>query len=282
MELLKELKKSKEKIPLILNEIDIDSLETNGAFLKINDRMIKLSVVSNEPINEINIIKKEFSEKLQKQQEIIKVKITNEINELEKFYQSLKSEYDRKNKKLDEKIKNKEIMPKIEFSDSQKGLSITKTSNNNLCWLVQGIYWPKYVDGKKINAKYSKKMITPVIYMIETKDDIILNVSTRKTVGLDYFSHYHQSNPDCWGDWKYPKKWETPSDIINIARQAESVLENINVGSIAIRAPANLPKIGTIKKYLNDLDVVGNLNQTIRRQGLRSDIRENDDNVWST
>ena len=181
-------------------------------------------------------------------------------------------------------------MPDVFSSHAEKGLSLVKGRyKDELMWLVQGIYWPKKVNSTPLEGKFSKKMLTQIIYCIETKNDKVIRVSTRKPIDFSYFNHYHQSTPDCWGNWKHPAKWETPDDIISIAREAEFVLEDINLGSIADHNPRGLPRLTTVKRHiLKDDDVkdekkldIGLLNQNARRAGITASVRSEED-LWTT
>lgn len=283
MNLKEKIKESKDNMFSQLNNIDIEGLKTEGISMRIGDRILKFSVDTDKPILEIDIIKKEFRDKLNEQQKTIKEKINNEIEKINGYHNSLKIESERKEKILEQKLRESQPMPDITYKDAQAGLSLTKGEyTDTLCWLISGVYWPKYVDGKPIDKKFTKRMISPVVYMIITKNEYITEVSTRKPIGLDYFDHYHQSFPDCWGKWVYKKTWKTPNDILTIGREAESILENINTGSIAIDNPRGLPRKNTVFKYIiKESNEIGTLSRSIIRQGITSNIRSDDSEIWS-
>jgi len=104
--------------------------------------------------------------------------------------------------------------------------------------------------------------------------------------------HYHQNDPDCWGDWKPgEEKFEGPNDAIRIARKAEALLEYINAHSIAKNSPRGLPRLSTVKNHLITVedakkDNIGVLNQQIRRagitQGRMTSNPIDDGDIWST
>lgn len=266
-----------------LSEIDIDKIKTDGMSLRLGDKMVVFKCIEDNPISVEDEIRAELKEKINSQQIIIRDKINTKISEMINYFNQIKREYRRKEKELKETLDNASPMPEIYFKHAQAGLSVLKGQGRQLTWLVQGIYWPKTIDGKKIEAKFSKKMISPVTFMIDTRDSKVMDVSTRQPIGLDYFQHYHQSNPDCWGKWKHAKSFKTPEDIIRIAKDAEAVLENINTGSIAIQSPSGLPRKSTILKHIIGKDVenkIGALNQQVRRSGITSNIRSNDNDVW--
>lgn len=283
MDLKEKIEKSRNEMFDELNNIDVEGLKSEGISMRIGGRILKFEVTTDESILDIDIIKKEFRAKLNEQQSRIKEKINKEIEKINGYHNSLKIEMERKEQILEEKLKENIPMPNITFENAKNGLSLAKGQNSGtLCWLVTGVYWPKYIDFQPIDLKFTKRMVSPVVYMIITKNNYVTEVSTRKPIGLDYFSHYHQSNPDCWGKWIYTKEWKTPNDILAIGKEAESVLENINTGSLAENNPRNLPRINTVKNFVNKEINVGSLSPSIIRQGITNDIRENDDAVWSS
>ena len=268
-----------------LDSIDIDNIVSDGLSIRVGDKVLKLNVISQTKIPEVDEIKTEFRQKLNSQQRLIKQKINDKINEITEYHHSMKIEFKRKEQELKDILARSAPMPDILYRHAQNGLSVAKGENKNeLIWLVQGVYWPKSYDHIQIDPKFSKKMISNVVYLIHTKNDRVTGVSTRKPIGLDYFSHYHQSRPDCWGKWKYSPSWKTPDDIIKIAREAEAVLENINSGSVAEQNPRGLPRQNTLKRHLvakKESVKMGALNQTTRRTGITEAVRSEDRDVWS-
>ena len=268
-----------------LDSVDIDSIESDGLSIRVGNKVLKLNVISQQPIPEVDEIKEEFRQKLNEQQRQIKAKINDKINEITEYHHSMRMEYQRKEKELKAILARSAPMPEVDYSHAQQGLSVVKgDSQNRLIWLVQGVYWPKTLDHKQIDPKFSKKMISNVVFLIETVNQSVSSVSTRKPIGLDYFSHYHQSRPDCWGKWKNASTWKTPNDIIRIAREAEAVLENINTGSIAEPNPRGLPRKSTLGRHLVESkksQKMGALNQTTRRSGITEQVRREDGEVWS-
>jgi len=268
-----------------LDSVDIGKIESDGLSVRVGDKVLKLSVISSTPIPEVSEIKEEFRTKLNEQQRLIKQKINDKINEITEYHHSMRLEYRRKEKELKDILARSAPMPDIGYAHAQQGLSVVKGDGKDcLLWLVQGVYWPKTLDHQQIDPKFSKKMISNIVYLIETRGQKVTSVSTRKPIGLDYFSHYHQSRPDCWGKWKNRTDWKTPEDIIRIAREAEAVLENINTGSIAEQNPRGLPRNSTLKRHLVESKKsvkMGALNQTSRRSGITEQVRTEDREVWS-
>jgi hypothetical protein len=285
MDIKKRIEKDKKYMFDCLDNIDIDTIQSDGLTIRVGDKMLKLVVVNKNPISEIDEIKEEFRKKINEQQKIIKQKIHEKIKEITEYHNSMRIEYNRKEKELKDILSKSSPMPDVFHQHAINGLSVVKGSRKNtLIWIVQGVYWPKTMDGLTIDPKFSKKMISNVVFMIETEDKYVVSVSTRKPIGLSFFDHYHQSEPDCWGKWRHKKEWKKPEDIIRIAREAEAVLENINTGSIARHNPRGLPREATIKRHLlkdEKKKDMGALNQSTRRSGISENVRENDMDIWS-
>lgn len=271
-----------------LGGLDVDKIKTQGLTIRIGNKVLKFDAISEEESIE-NEIREEFRNILVQKIKIIRDDVSKKINEMANFVSTIKRDSENVRKDYERKIISLCSMPEITFDHARKGLSVVKGSHtNSLVWLVQGVYWPKTVDFKPLDPKMSKKMITNVTFLVFTEGNTITNVTTRKVMGLEHFHHYHQSNTggDCWGRWKYPTKWSTPDDIICVAREAESVLENINTGSIADENPRGLPRKTTLMRHVKrDLklkDVNEKLNTDTLRTGITTDIRRNDDNVWTS
>lgn len=273
-----------------LDTIDVDKIKSEGLTIRAGEKVLKFQVISETPIPEITEIREEFRTKLTEQLQKIKEKINTKITETSNFVSGLKREFEKKERELKDRLSRSQPMPDVFKEHAEKGLSLVKGRyKDELMWLVQGIYWPKFVDQKPLEGKFSKKMLTQVIFCINTKNNRVTGVSTRKPVDFGWFSHYHQSTPDCWGNWKHATKYETPEDIIAIAREAEAVLENINLGSIADHNPRGLPRLTTVKRHVLKIDErknekkldIGILNQNARRAGITGDVR-NDDDTWTT
>jgi len=268
-----------------LDMIDIDKIKTDGMSMRIGNKLVIFKSIEDNPISVEDEIRNELREKINSQQKLIRDKINAKISEMVEYFNQVKREYLRKENDLKRTLRNSTAMPNVEFNHAQRGLSVLKGSNGEIIWLVQGVYWPKTIDGKPIEKKFSKKMISPIVFLIKTNDNKVHDVSTRQPIGLDYFDHYHQSRPDCWGQWKHSKDFKTPDDIIKIARDGEAVLENINTSSIATGSPRGLPRKSTILKHIvknKEEDVLGSLNQQIRRSGISVDTGSDSLDVWSS
>jgi hypothetical protein len=269
-------KKDIEEMWSMLDGIKSDDIELDGLTVRAGNKVLKLEVVSEEPLDIEEEIRKEYRDKLIEKLNIIKKHINDKINSMSDFVSRIRFEYERKEEELTRKLHEAKLMPDVSVEDAKKGLSVVKgTGQDEYIWLVQGIYWPKTLDQEYIDPKYQKKMITPIVVLIETKGKKVQRVSTRQPIGLGYFQHYHQSNPDCWGRWKYPRNWETPIDIINIAQEAQIVLENINSGSLAERRPRGLPRYNTVCRHLTGEKKAPDNKVNLRREEKRVGVEEN-------
>lgn len=283
-------KKLKEIFGLI-DGMEADTIKTDGITVRAGKKILKFDFVSEEYSTVEDEIRNEFKEKLKQKIEFIRDKVDAKISEQTEFIHQQKKEFERKEYELKNKLRNVVSMPNVTLHHAKRGLSVVKNGDHpdRLVWLVRAIFWPKTVDGKIIEPKFSKKMLTPIIILIETLNESVVSVSTRKPIGLDYFDHYHQSNPDCWGDWKHKSTWRTPDDIIHIAKEAEAVLTNINTRSIAIDNPSGLPRKSTLLNHIlkpNESEEkklkMGILNQVSRRSGISNVVSEENTDVWST
>jgi len=279
-------KKEIEDIFGLLNGVDADSIKSEGITIRAGNKLLRFEVVSEEPLTIEDEIRNELKSKLRERIQVIREKVNEKITEMSNFIQERKREYDRKESDLKDRLARATPMPEVTEDHARRGLSVVKGNGaGRLVWLVQGVYWPKYLDKKPLRKIFSKKLLSNIIYKIETKDDLILKVSTRQPIGLDYFSHYHQSKPDCWGNWKPKRKWKTPMDIIKCAREAEAVLENINTASIATRNPSGMPRRDTVLRHVvkdgeTEKDKLGSLNQATRRAGITPNLRDEDEDIW--
>ena len=247
-------KKTKEiisKTNQIISELSVDQIATNGLTIRCGNRKLELGILKDEIMSIEDEMKEEFRDKLRDRLQEIKSRLNSKIEEMSEFTAQIRMETERKERELQKELDMAVPMPNVSFNHAQAGLSIIKGGGKgSIIWLVQALYKPIMVNNDKIDTRYAKKLITPIIIMIKTTGKYIKSVSTHKPLGLSSFSHYHQLNPDCWGNWKHSSTWKKPEDILNCARQAEAVLEKIYIKSIAKSDPVGLPRIETLKKHL--------------------------------
>lgn len=254
-----------------LDGINVDDIQSNGITIRSGNKLIKLEVAIEEPITVEEEVREEFRQKLAAKLQEIKNRLNTKVTEMVEMTSRIRVEAERKEEDLKRRLREAKPMPNINWRDARQGISVVKGEHRDeLVWLVRGVYAPKFVDHKPITAAYAKKLMTSIVILIRTVGDRVTEVSTRKPMGLDYFSHYHQNRPDCWGNWSYPKTWNNIKDLLNIARQAEAVLENVNTGSIANSTPRGLPRRRTLEKHLAKTKKTGDvkLDSEQTREGM--------------
>jgi hypothetical protein len=254
-----------------LDGINVDDIQTNGITIRSGNKIIKLEVALEEPLTIEDEVREEFRQKLAAKLQEIKNRLNSKVTEMVEVTSRVRIEAERKEADLKEKLKLSKPMPDVNWRDAKSGISVVKGERRDeMIWLIRGVYAPKFVDQKPITPAYAKKLITNIVFLIRTVQNKITEVSTRKPLGLGFFSHYHQNRPDCWGNWKYPKTWKTVEDLIKIGREAEAVLENINTGSIANSTPRGLPRRRTLEKHVSKKDRVtdAKLNSDQTREGI--------------
>jgi hypothetical protein len=240
---------------------NINDVELKGLSLRAGDKILKLKLIEVENLDSIDEIKREYKHILNQKLASIKDNIQKKVADMVSFVQTYREEYERKEIELKRKLESSQIMPQVSFQQAERGLSISPgNKKGEIYWYIRSIYWPKFVDQKPIETKFQKKLITPIVILVSTEGDNVKSVSTRTPIGLRFFSHYHQAQPDCWGKWKWKPKWNSAEDILTIAKEVEGVLENVNTGSIANRTPIGLPTIHILNKHL------------IQRKELKRDV----------
>jgi len=286
-------KKAKEDIEYLfacIDSINVEEVKNEEVHLRLGNQVFKLVNIGNIDETYIeNKIREEFREKLSKKLEVIKRKIDTKLNQMSEFVATIREDYEAKEKDLKQQLRNAISMPDVTIEHGKKGLSVIRGgSRDSLIWLVQGVYWPKYVNHQAIEPEYSTKLITPIIIMIKTNGSKITEVSVRKPIGLERFKHYHSfQGGECWGKWKYSgRTWNSPNDIIAIAQEAQIVLENINANSPGNDSPQGLPRLATLKRHLVEKGKEGqrtNINLREQRMGIEEQETHFDNaNIWRT
>ena len=262
-----------------IDSVDVDAIKNSGITIRAGNKLVKLEVISEEPIELEDEIREEFRIRLREKLQEIKNRLNQKVTEIVETTSRIRIEAERKEQELKRKLQRAHPMPDVFIEHAARGISCVKgQGRDELVWLINGIYWPKYYDGHRIEPKYSKKLLTQIVFLIRTKGDRIHEVSTRQLIGLDYFDHYHQQSPDCWGHWKYPKNWSNPEDLIRVARDAEGVLQNVNPHSIANRSPRGLPRKNTLARHLAERS-----NEEVAREQNQGEVRTGtprNDDVW--
>lgn len=287
----KKVEKAKEEMGTALVNISLDDIRQQGMTVRIGGRVVKLEVSEETTLPEEDI-RKEYQQKLNERLDKLRQVLNEKMSEVMYAADQSRIEMEERERKLQQRLAEANLMPEILYKHAQAGLSLVKghpdfsRDANILTWIYQSVYWPKTYDNKPIDPKTVKKLITPVAIEIVTKGDSVVKTTVRKTLGLGKFHHYHgfpDGHGDCWGQWRIPAKWKNPDDILNIARHAVSVLDNINPMSPANREPENLPRLDTISENSRAGAIVdAALSRTDTRTGIEDAARAESGAVWST
>lgn len=283
-----------------LNDVNIEDVRSEGMTIRIGGKVVKFQVSEESTLPEEEI-RAEYSEKLTEKLQQIKSKLNEKMSELSYMVEQNRQDFEEKERELQQRLSESNLMPDITYEQAKAGLSVVKGhkdlhgESDVMTWLYQGVYWPKYVDGNPIDPKYSKRLISPVTLEIVTIKNRIRSVTVRKVIGLSKFQHYHsmRSNSDCWGQWKIPSQWDDPNDILSLAQYAMGVLENVNTSSPGNRSPKGLPRLGTLTQHVildeNPENIEYTTNRADERSGINRVVDRGDNEtrgrigqVWST
>ena len=274
----------------MFNEIDsvnIDEIKLNGITIRAANKLVRLEIVHEEEIAIEDEIREEYRIKLRGKLQEIKTRLTDKINDVMAMTSRVRAEAESKERELNDKIRNIKAMPNITWNQAKAGVSVVQGENRNeICYLIRGIYYPQFINEKPLDPAYAKKLISPVIFFFKTTGDKIIEFSTRNPQSLAYFPHYHQQNPDCWGEFKYERHFNNVDDLIKIKNDAEAVLQNVNTHSIASVNPRGLPRKATLLRHVvtNDVRIEkqSGVKLTVdqRRRGVDDAIRVSNEDVW--
>lgn len=290
----------KQEMETTLDGINIDDVQSEGMTIRIGGKVVKLQV-TEEVILPEDEIRAEYSAKLTEKLQQIKGILNEKMSEMTYMVEQNKQDYEEKERELQQRLSEANLMPNITYDQAKAGLSVVKGHKDYrgeadcLTWLYQGVYWPKFVDGNPIEPKYAKRLISPVTLEIVTIKDRVRNVTVRKTIGLGKFRHYHAmgGDSDCWGQWRIPSNWAEPKDILDIAQHAMGVLENVNTSSPGDRSPSGLPRLNTLSEHILRGEAARNVQYATSRADERAGISQDTDSgqqetrgrtgqVWST
>lgn len=234
-----------------VDDLKVDDFSSKTVTIRLGNKVYELVPSRTDDLDVEAQIRKEFEEKLVEKRMKIKDTVKDKMTEVSALVSSIQDEYDRKERILKDTLAKSAPMPNATWEHAVRGLSLVKgSSRGEIIWLVKRTYNPKYIDHKSIEPLYVKKLMTNIYVRIITIDNSITTISTHYMSNLEYFDHYHQARPDCWGNWKKPTSWKTPDDIIKAADDAIAVMENINTMSIAKRNPALMPRLETLRRHV--------------------------------
>jgi predicted DNA binding CopG/RHH family protein len=272
----------------IISGIDLTDIRASGIIITVGGKRVRLEV-AEEQIVEEDAIRKELTEKFNEKLQSIRSFVNEKAMSIENVLSTYRNDYEKKEKALDIRLSEANIMPDITRSHSYKGLSVVKGGGPTYAgradvftWIYRTTYKPTRWNGIPLNQNFAKKMITPIIIELTTERDKILAIRVKTYIGDRDFSHYHNN---CWGEWKYSAEIvKTPDDILRVCETASAVLDNINGRSLAQSAPNGLPRASTVEKNVIKTNpgasTVVSSNRADERAGL--DMTVEPDSGWTT
>ena len=271
-----------------IDSVDVENIKLNGITVRAGNKLVRLEVVHEAPIEIEDEIREEYRLKLRGKLQEIKTRLNDKINDVVQMTSRVRQEAEQKEREMKEKLRRLKAMPDISWEQAKQGVSVVQgETRDEICFLIRGIYYPKFVNERNIDPTYAKKLIAPIIFFFRTINGRITGFSTRKPQDLAYFPHYHQQRPDCWGDFKYEKRFRNVDQLIAIKNEAEAVLENVNTHSIATSNPRGLPRKATLLRHVVGTSTAVKKAKKVKlttdqiRQGLGDGIRSSQDAVWT-
>jgi hypothetical protein len=280
---------------VVSQEVDIDTLkkvETDGISIRIGNRVVKLSVTDEEILPDEEL-KKEYEDKLEEAYAKLKETLDRHKNDLTEAYKIKERALNNEIKEYKRKSREISVIPDITVSHAAQGLSVVNGGNGSIVWYYNCVYAPKYVNERRIDPKFAKRLMTPITIAIYTDRDLkASDIVVRKIIGHEKFYHYHSvsGSRDCWGEFSFSGEDVSTADkALELAKRALVVLETINEFSLGTTNPRGLSRFDTIKKHLlekeDDVEETRNAsNSRNRRSGFDTDVNNNltdEANVWS-
>lgn len=290
-----EMAESQSRLEEVLKDVEVGDLTTKGMSVRLGGKIMKFEFVGEEDLPE-DEIRREMAEKLTEKLQNIRQAINERMTEFSVMVSKRKLKYEREERNLRKRLAESNLMPEIDWQHARQGLSVVKGSPNHegspdtFTWLFQGVYWPKFIDGNKLDPAYSKKMISPITVEIITSSEKVKRVVIRKPIGLGKFQHYHSmgDDSDCWGDWNYSgMPARTPDEILQIGRKACAILENVNSHSPGTENPRGLPRMTTLREHTIGRTEAEEpkVSRADQRIGISPDserVRGDYSSIWST
>lgn len=272
---------------------DVSEFTSKGISVRVGNRLLKFAVSSETTITDEDAIKKEYDDKLAAEIKRLNDSLSEYKSQLKFAVDKERRKVVEETEKLQRRMNEVSSLPSLTEDHLRNGLSVAKSHQYNLVWNFKTIYAPKFVNERRIDPTFAKKMITPVI--IEVHTDIENKVRILKVNQImegKKFTHYHSfsgRSGDCWGNLQYSGKIvNTPDEMMTFCREAAFLLEVINAMSVASRNPKGLPRWATLEKNLlaAEVEVEGPktaVNQRNQRLGVTETSLNNEvaENVWS-
>ena len=271
------------------SSIDIDSLESNGISVRCGNKVLKLSVTETEelPIDEI---KKELEQSYQEKLIELETSLKEYKDQLKLSLQLEADKLRETKRKYENSLKQTNKLPNITIDHANKGLYVVNDKNGGLIWFFKCVYAPKYVNEKRIDPSFAKRLMTPILLKATVNEENkVISLVVNKIIGDEKFKHYHDTGyTDCWGDTFRPSSFtiKDPDEAIAFFEKALYILETINEFSLGNRSPKGLSRFNTIKKHLTN-EVNPDVKKSAvtsrnRRSGFDTNVNEGlaENNAW--
>jgi hypothetical protein len=277
------------------SELDVDTLKdikADGINIRVGNKIMYLTVTDEVSLPEDDL-RKEYEKKLEEAYGDIKSVVNKHKDDLTEAYKIKERELNNKIEEYNRKVRSIKSMPEILRNEAAQGLSAAiDDGSNNVIWYFNGVYAPKFINDRRIDPKFAKRLMTPITIAIYTNHDMRADeIRVLRIIGHDKFYHYHSisRSSDCWGDFKYSgEDVSTAEKAIELAKKALVVLETINEFSLGTQNPRGLSRFNTLKNHLLKKDEVAeevnNNNSRNSRAGITTDVNNNlaeEANVWS-
>ena len=151
---------------------------------------------------------------------------------------------------LQHRIDNRCDMPLVSIENVQDGMRICRRSNR-IVFMMPAVYAPTKIKPEGsveiFNIRDAPLCEKKMMIGFWTLGSKITEISTYTPTMKSRFSHYHQHQPDCWGEARLPDSWVSTGDFFKYARDVEKILSVINGNSLAVHHPRGLPDISEIQ-----------------------------------
>lgn len=273
---------------------DIQNINADGITIRSGNKVIKLQVTEETVVDDTDAIRQEFAEKFQAL--MLKVKSDGEDykNQLKYAFDKERDKLERKEKELQRRMSETSVLPELKTEHLHAGLAVALAGHGRLLWSFKTVYAPKYINERRIDPTFAKRLVTPICIEVTTNaESRCIGLHVRQILGGKKFHHYHSmsNSSDCWGDFRYDGvKLNGPEDVIEFCKKAAGVLEVINEMSIGTRNPRGLSRLDTVKKHRlkrDDTVEVDEKKSAANSRNTRAGVdmveaQQPDQNVWST
>jgi len=269
---------------------DLTDILSEGITVLSGNRVLKLSVTEETSLPD-QALKDNYNQAIATATEKLRGQFEDEKKVLTDDYHKRISILDKQKDELEHLKRELRPVPNVDVQHAIEGLSVAKTSDGYV-WFYNCVYAPKFVNNKRIDPGFSKRLITPITIRMYVIDGQCVDMKVMCIIGDKKFRHYHSlsGSEDCWGDFRYSgEDVSDQSKALNLGKKTLAVLETVNGFSIGTENPSGLPRFSTLENHLvdNGVDVEENTKLNTRhtrhtRTGIEVDVNTDiNDNVWT-